>query len=393
VDQYWRLYYDPAVFDHWTIDECGAVTQHEIWHLLRDHPARALALGLDPLDHSPEMNAKFMLWNVAGDFEINDDLREEQMGLPEGLIYPDDDPYNFDEGLTAEEYFDMLLKHHEDDLEKLAQECEAMQGLGDPNGSDGSGATGQAKSWEVGPGGNEGEEPQDGKPRNVQAGVPKGEGQLLNKQVAQEISKQAGTAPGFATRWAEEKLSPQIDWRKALAGAIRGALMDAAGMVDYRYDRPPRRAGSPAFRRIVLPRLRGPRPKVQIAIDTSGSMSQGDLETALGEVKGILEATQAIVEVFAVDTAVADKQKVYKADDINLIGGGGTDMGNGLRAMAEDNAPIAIVITDGYTPWPAEKPKGLNRVIIALVKNNRWGDPPEPPRYAQVVECWNERGR
>lgn len=391
VDQYWRLYYDPTVFDHWTIDECGAVVQHEIWHLLRDHPARAFSMGLDPQDRSIESQAKFLLWNIAGDFEINDDLREEQAGLPEGLIYPDQDPYNYDTGLTAEEYYDMLWEHHKDDVEKLEQMVEDAMGNGNPSGNDGSGATGQAGSWEVGQEGNEGEKPGEGKPSDVPAGVPQGEGKLLNKQVAQEISKQAGTAPGFATRWADEVLHPQIDWRTILRGAIRGAIMDAAGMVDYTYSRPNRRQGSPIFRRIVMPSLRGPKPKVQIAIDTSGSMSQGDLELALAEVKGIMDATQAEVEVFAVDTAVAEKQTVYDPKNIKLIGGGGTDMGNGLRAMAEDRAPIAIVLTDGYTPWPETKPKGLGRVIVALVRSTRYGSPDTPPSYTTVVETWNER--
>ena len=139
-----------------------------------------------------------------------------------------------------------------------------------------------------------------------------------------------------------------------------------------------------------MPSLRGPRPKVQVAIDTSGSMSPKDLEVALGEVKGILDATQADVEVFAVDTAVAKKQKVYNPKDIKLIGGGGTNMGNGLAAMAEDRAPIAVVLTDGFTPWPDTKPKGLGKVIIALVRSDRYGSPDTPPSYATVVETWNK---
>lgn len=393
VDKHWRLYYDPVVFDNWTIEENAAVTQHEIWHLLRDHHTRAAAMGLDPLDHSFEMNAKFMLWNYAGDFEINDDLRDEDAGLPEGLLYPDEPPYNYPVGLTAEEYYDKLWEEHKDDVEKLEQMMENAA-YGSPDGNDGSGATGKAGQWEGPEGGGEGEgQGSDGNGFPVPSGIPTGEGELLKKQVAQEISKQAGSAPGFASRWADEKLHPQIDWRKALAGAIRGAIMDAAGMIDYTYSRPNRRSGSPLFRRIVMPSLRGPRPKVQIAIDTSGSMSQRDLETALGEVKGILDATQAIVEVFAVDVDVADKQKIYKTDDIKLIGGGGTDMGNGLKAMAKDRAPIAIVLTDGFTPWPDAKPKGLGRVIVALVLTDRYGEPETPPDYTMVVKCWNKDGR
>ena len=386
VDKYWRLYYDPTVFDVWTIDECAAVLLHEVWHLLRDHVGRAGKMGLTPEDYSIESQAKHKVWNLAADCEINDDLREEKTGLPDDLIYPDD-TFGFENNLMAEIYFDLLWKDLKDDVKALQKMIDDGSIFGGPNGQDGSGATGQISRWEVGS--SKGRNGKDGD-ADIPEGVPVGESELLRKQVAQEISKQAGTAPGFASRWADEQLHPQIDWRRVLAGAIRGAIMDASGAVDYTYQRPSRRQASPAFKRIVMPSLRGPRPRVQIAIDTSGSMSKKDLEVALGEIKGIMESTQAEVTVFAVDAEVHTKQKVYSAKEIKLIGGGGTDMGKGLEVMGKDRAPIAIVITDGFTPWPEKKPKGLNKIIVALVLSERWGSSEAPPDYTTVVETWNK---
>jgi len=40
VDQWWRLYFDPAVTERWSVEEMAGVLYHEILHLLRDHPGR-----------------------------------------------------------------------------------------------------------------------------------------------------------------------------------------------------------------------------------------------------------------------------------------------------------------------------------------------------------------
>jgi len=39
---------------------------------------------------------------------------------------------------------------------------------------------------------------------------------------------------------------------------------------------------------------------------------------------------------------------------------------------------VIIVLTDGYTPWPSERPPA--QVIVALLE-----DGPDPPDWARVV--------
>ena len=215
VDKYWRLYYDPTVFDVWTIDECAAVLLHEVWHLLRDHVGRAGKMGLTPEDYSIESQAKHKVWNLAADCEINDDLREEKTGLPEGLLYPDDS-FGFENNLMAEIYFDLLWKDLKDDVKARQKMIDDGTIFGGPNGQDGSGATGQISRWEVGS--SKGKNGKDGD-ADLPEGVPVGESELLRKQVAQEISKQAGAAEGFASRWAGEQWTPPSEWRPVRAGS------------------------------------------------------------------------------------------------------------------------------------------------------------------------------
>ena len=47
-----------------------------------------------------------------------------------------------------------------------------------------------------------------------------------------------------------------------------------------------------------------------------------------------------------------------QARDVELLGGGGTDMGAGLAKAAElrPRPDLIIVLTDGYTPWPSAPP-------------------------------------
>ena len=195
VDKYWRMYYDPKIFDVWTMDEVAEVIKHEVWHLLRGHSGRAKNLGFSADDYSAESQNAHKIWNYAGDCEINDDLREEGGKLPEGCIYPDT-TFDFPLNLTAEEYYDLLQQGIDDGSIKTEKTPYA-----DPFGNDGSGATGQEGEWEAGGGNSDGSDSDkkdaDGNP--IPQGVPQGEGELLRKQVAQEIGKQAGTTPGFAS--------------------------------------------------------------------------------------------------------------------------------------------------------------------------------------------------
>jgi len=128
------------------------------------------------------------------------------------------------------------------------------------------------------------------------------------------------------------------------------------------------------------------RPNVTVAvvIDTSGSMGEKELSTAIAEVGGIIKSHVGPegIEVLSVDAALSASQKVFSKRQIKLSGGGGTDMGVGIKAVDERrNKPdFCVVITDGYTPWPETKP-GME-VVIALTESNQKNN---CPSYARTV--------
>jgi predicted metal-dependent peptidase len=208
---------------------------------------------------------------------------------------------------------------------------------------------------------------------------------LLRRQVAQDIithGREAGTVPAGLLRWAEAVLSPKVDWRKMLAAELRRAVAEVSGAVDYSYRRPSRRSAVAGD--VVLPALRRPVPEVAVVCDTSGSMSDDLLAKALAEVEGLLRAVGLArqVRVLACDTAVAPAQRVSSARQVQLVGGGGTDMGAGIAAAValRPRPAVTVVLTDGFTPWPAQAPKGT-RVVVGLLGPRA----PDAPRWARAV--------
>jgi predicted metal-dependent peptidase len=366
VDESWRMRADPGLTAGWTPAQLGSVLIHHVCHLLRSHGERAQAVGAGPDDARA--------WLRAADAEINDDLVPAGLDLPGRPILPQD--LGARDGLLAEQYFEHVRAR-----EASGRGAGSGPGAGKPARSESSGQGETAGSWlDCGSGA-------DGVPRagDEPGGLAGWQADLLRRQVAQDIiahGRQPGTVPAGLLRWAQEILHPQVDWRRLLAAELRRAVAQVAGAVDYSYRRPSRRSAVAGD--VVLPALRRPVPEVAVVCDTSGSMTEDLLTMVLAEVEGLLRALGLArqVRVLACDTAVAPARRVTSARQVELIGGGGTDMGAGLAAAValRPRPAVTVVLTDGYTPWPAQAPKGT-RVVVGLLG----AQAPEAPSWARAV--------
>ena len=375
------------------IEMLAGVLMHEINHVLRDHTARALG----PL-HTRN------IWNCAADIEINQDLLADELKLPaDALLH---DAFSLPEKEIAETYYNMLMDkaHQKTGLSSADGESNGDSRDSNANGrgisedsnqpDDGNGSSeensddsensdaGSVCSGNCGSGATGG----DTSPKLAEAAKQAGvEGRDQNRlEVAVQAAAEAirnymeahnndpGSVPAGLQRWVENLNKPVVDWRQMLRTAVLRATQLAPGVGSHTYRRPSRRHPIDSSNNVVFPRSVTLRPRVGIVIDTSGSMREENLNAALTEVQGILRAVACQdVSVFACDTQSYGAQKIIAADHVVLTGGGGTDMGEGIYAALEASPPaeVIIVLTDGDTPWPKDRPSVP--VVVALVDGER----------------------
>lgn len=135
-----------------------------------------------------------------------------------------------------------------------------------------------------------------------------------------------------------------------------------------------------------------------MVVDTSGSVSDAELGSALLEVAAISRAVggrRDLVSVLSCDAAARVAHPLCRAEEIPLVGGGGTDLRTGFaRALrARPRPDVIVVLTDGQTPWPASRPSC--RTVVGLFPRHRparsWHEddpdyvPDSPPDWARVV--------
>jgi predicted metal-dependent peptidase len=343
IDSSWQVSADPEVLAALSVSELGRLLIHLCGHVLRDHGGRARTLGVEQEDGRA-------LWNRAADAELNDDLHAA--GLVPAVAPDRPDDLGCADGWLAERYY--------------------AEGSAGP------------RRWDCGAGADGHERSGDGR-----GSIDPGQGELLRVATAAEIQRgDRGSVPGGWLRWAESVLPSRTDWRRALAAEVRRGIAVAAGRVDYSFSRPSRRAH--LMPDIVAPALVRPVPDVAIVCDTSGSMHERLLERALAEIEAVLTRAglgAAQVRVLAVDAAVQTVRRVSRARDVALAGGGGTDMGEGIMAAAElrPRPAVVIVLTDGYTPWPLDPPRGVRVIVGLLAEGGRIPEWPTPDWARTII--------
>ncbi|MEU2280971.1 VWA-like domain-containing protein [Streptomyces sp. NPDC013178] len=364
VDRHWRCYVSPAFVDRTPVEDLAGVWVHEVSHLLRDHHGRSDRVARERGLTGPGERLRM---NIAADLEINDDVFGEGLVRPEGAVQPSS--LGLDAGGLMEDYLRQFrLGQHTQDLSWL--DC-------------GSGADGGDREWDLGPDGAHGlsEQERDG----------------VRFRVAQGINARPGNSPKGWQRWAEEAFHPPQPWRELLGAAVRSATSGPGAGEDYSYGRPARRsAGVPGA---VLPSLRRRPPRVCVVIDTSGSVSDAELGSAILEVAAISRAVggrRDLVTVVPCDAAAQFVHPLCRGEGIPLLGGGGTDLRTGFaRALRTRPGPdVVVVLTDGYTPWPDTRP--ACRTVVGLFPGGTAGRPwrednpdyvpDRPPAWARVVE-------
>lgn len=297
---------------------------HELGHIIFDHMTRR---G----DREPQV------WNMAGDYVINNMLIRESVGTAITTV-----PILADrkyEGKTADEVYDDLMKNATVIKMTLDDHLD-MEGDGDGDEEgDGNGQGGD----KVG---------KNGKPKFKK--LSEEERKALRdewREAVIQASKNAGAGntPADIQRLVKDITNPVMDLKDLLRIQFSGSIKS-----DYTWMRPNRKAWHTGA--IMPGQLPGEELDIVVALDASGSIDEGMLSDFLGMVQGSLDQfTSYKVRVVTFDTDIYNED-TFTGDDgrsmaeYDIQGGGGTSFECIWQWMKDnDIQPHQLVVfTDGY---------------------------------------------
>jgi predicted metal-dependent peptidase len=273
-----HLFYNPDFTNTLTREQCTAVVAHEVMHNALCHMAR-----IGHRDH--------FKFNVAADLAINPLLTEAGFKLPPDCCVPGVKPFEkLPVGLSAEEYYNLL-----DDQMMAAF------------GGDGSDPGGCGQVLPAGDG--------------SQAAASEAQADWkVAVDMAHSAARQKGNLPAGIDRMVEAVLDPKVDWRSVLREFVRSHAKN-----DWSWTPPNRRY---VWQSLYMPGMHSEEmDDVVLAIDTSGSIGQAELDRFAAECQGVMEAYGCTVHIIYCDAAV-HRVETWTPQDGNLklhpVGGGGT---------------------------------------------------------------------
>lgn len=338
------MYYAPKFVLSLKEPELVAVVAHETMHCCYRHMSRR---G----DRHP------ILFNMAGDYRINWDLKQAGFTLPwqgaawnKGKMNPGQKGEHFH--LLDPQFADMST---EEIYEKIYQDVPKMKisfGAGNDPGSMGTvtDAPGQG-SGEGDKKDGQGQGPstaaaKDAMDREWEATI------RIAVNAAQRAN--AGKLPGYLERLVEHLQAPKVSWRDLLRQYI-----DQSMSKDHSWQRPNRRFVSsgtylPGFVPDAL-------HKLVAFVDCSGSISEEMLHEYVSEIAGALDQGTADELVVAyVDTDVRAVDEWLQGDLVKarVVAGGGTDFKTAMEWVREahPDAQAGIFLTDMMTNSFGEDP-------------------------------------
>lgn len=299
-----EVLYNEDFFMGLTEEERVALIAHEVWHVAFLHTVRR---G----ERHP------LIWNYAGDYVINAQLRDDNFKLPNPHLY--EDRYR---GLTTEQVYDMIMDEIDDDPEDMPN----PDGFGSDIIDDDS----------------EG----DDKPTpEEQAQKELAVKEMLVKAATQaKIEDQAGSIPGEIARAIDDLINPKLNWKELLQRFVNSVAKE-----DYSWRRPNRRF----FPQTYLPSAYSEQlGHIAVAIDTSGSVSPDMLKEMLSEIQGINDTFKPKrMTIMDCDYHIHNMYEVTEDLDILELefgGFGGTSFFPVLDWARENQPDLLIYFTDLY---------------------------------------------
>lgn len=326
-----RIYYHPQFVEDHSLQQIEGVIAHEVLHVAWLHGTRRG--GRNPL-----------IWNFACDYAINPTVLDAGFQLPPEGLYKDEF-----RNMSANAIYDELMKNPPPELAQFSLPQFGGQG------GDGSGKALPGAIFD--PSGNppeEGEQPKGGK---SQADISTLETEIKIKvQAAAQAAKSRGKMPGGLDGLIEAVGSPKINWHDYIQQWVKGHRPD-----DVTWARPKRTML--ANHRVYMPTLemRGAGVGV-LSIDTSGSVSDRELQEYVTEIVGVIEICKPDKLIIIQHDAIIQKVEEWEAgmdfSSLKTKGRGGTCIQPTFNYLNEIDEQVnwMICFTDmGICDYPKAK--------------------------------------
>lgn len=341
VDKHGVVYINPDKFLKYSVRDRAITIAHEVLHAALRHPERA-----EKVEHPRVYNKAADV--IVDEALVDDDFKYERYPVDKAEYYAEIGDPNEIKRWAVEKLYKEMLKHAHTIKIPLLALTSGEDSAGDGNEDGGGGGQEDNKSGWSG----DFVEPMEGEV--IRAGDPRlydenaDEAELTDRwrgavEAAKMAAKSAGKEPVGLLREIEAFLKPKLNWRSLLRAAISSGLQKHVST----WKRPSRKHVSfPGYRKYGCRR-------VFALVDTSGSISEGELRDFLSEIYGAARLSQVLVRCW--DADVYEKVQVNKPADAarlakKMRGGGGTVITPALSATLKEmrGGDVVVVFTDGY---------------------------------------------
>jgi len=333
------LYYNPEWIETLTSKELRAVLTHEALHVLLHHIARA-----DHFDYNK------LGYNIAADMAINCHVT----GLPDGVFYPSS--FQLPDFESSEWYYRKLKKQSKDKGQGISEYSSGKGDLVDSH-----------DSW--------GECEDDVVKEKIRG--------IADKAIkAQDEKGWSEFGSGLAKAILDAN-KPVINWKREVRYFINKLVLAGRKTTRTRINRREqslRKGREDKLKGVYIHpgNKRDYTSKLLVAIDTSGSVSNTEVQAFLSEINGMIEHVKCDVTMFDTKILMEPVEVKKKISSFNIVGRGGTNFAPIIKYVDEHKYDGLIIMTDGFAPFPA-KPKA--RVLWAISPQ---GDSVQPPYGKRV---------
>jgi predicted metal-dependent peptidase len=358
------FYFNPDYIGTLSIEQTQFMLAHEALHCALSHFAR----------RQHRVRHK---WDLACDYAINPLLIDDGLTPPPNALF-----MPMYKGMTAEEIYPLLddddesetLDKHAYDQDNEGQGSDSKLSEKDLDRSD---RPRQQSEKDRDDGGERQTETQQTEGASQPPPLSPDEQETLAVQWQQRMAgaaqqaMQHGKLGGELKRLIDHLLQPQLPWRMLLA-----RYMTATARDDYSYMRPSRREGE-----FILPMLRSHQLDVVVAVDTSGSIKDGEMEEFIDELDALKGQIRARVTLLPCDARLCEGapwvfepwEQFRRPEEVK--GGGGTSF-RPVFEWVEDaglRPDLLVYFTDAQGDFPAAEPP---YPVLWLVKGRSqipWG--------------------